>query len=156
MKTQIGIDSADRGAVAEILGKLLADEFTLYLKTRNAHWNVEGPDFHTAHLFFEEHYNKLDETMDSTAERIRQIGHYAPATVKQFLQLTHLSEKLGQKNDSAGFMKELLEDHQSIIEFIRGNLDQVIEEYHDAGTNDFLTGMLREHEAMAWMLRAHL
>lgn len=94
--------------------------------------------------------------MDSTAERIRQIGHYAPATVKQFLQLTHLTEKLGQKNDARGFMTELLEDHNSVIEFIRGKLNAVAEQYHDAGTNDFLTGLMREHERFSWVLRAHL
>lgn len=95
MKINIGINEADRQAVSDQLAKLLADEFVLYTKTRNAHWNIEGPDFHSMHVFFEQQYNELDEIMDSVAERIRKIGHYAPATLTQLLQLTHLTEKPG-------------------------------------------------------------
>src|SRR6201996_9051587 len=115
MKTNIGITDANRKAVSDVLAKLLADEFLLYTKTRNAHWNVEGPDFHSMHLFFESQYEALDDTMDSVAERIRTLGHYAPATLKSFLQLTHLSEKIGDKNNSLAYIKELLEDHESLI-----------------------------------------
>jgi starvation-inducible DNA-binding protein len=93
MKTNIGITDENRKAVSEQLAKLLADEYVLYTKTRNAHWNIEGPDFHSMHLFFESQYEQLDEILDSVAERIRKIGHYAPATLTQFLQLTHLTEK---------------------------------------------------------------
>src|SRR5271154_6668433 len=106
MNTTIGITDKNRKAVAAQLSRLLADEFILYTKTRNAHWNIEGKDFHSVHLFFEEQYEQLDEVMDSVAERIRQLGHYAPATLKEFLNLTQLSEKLGEKNDSQGFIKE--------------------------------------------------
>jgi len=156
MKTTIGITDKDRAAVAVQLSKLLADEFVLYTKTRNAHWNVEGPDFHAMHLFFESQYNALDDTMDSVAERIRTIGHYAPATLKSFLELTHLTEVIRSKNDSMGFIKELVEDHQTIIEFIRGNINPIGERYNDMGTSDFITGLMEEHEKMAWMLRSHL
>ena len=155
MKTNIGINEADRKAVSDQLAKLLADEFILYTKTRNAHWNIEGPDFHAMHIFFEQQYNELDEIMDSVAERIRKIGHYAPATLTQLLQLTHLTEKLDHKNDSLGFIKELLEDHESIIEFIRGNINAFANDYNDAGTSDFITGLMETHEGMAWMLRSH-
>jgi starvation-inducible DNA-binding protein len=156
MNASIGITPANLQAVATELSKLLADEFVLYTKTRNAHWNVEGPDFHTKHIFFEKQYEQLDETMDSVAERIRQLGHYAPATLQRFLQLTHLTEKLGQPNDSLGFIRELLTDHENIIIFLRGNINRFANEYGDAGTSDFITGLMEEHEAMAWMLRAHL
>ncbi|MGN6640900.1 MAG: Dps family protein [Mucilaginibacter sp.] len=156
MKPNIGITDANRQAVSEQLAKLLADEFVLYTKTRNAHWNVEGPDFHAMHLFFESQYEALDETMDSVAERIRQIGHYAPGTLKGILQLTHLAELTERSNDSQGFIRELLEDHESIIEFVRGNIDPFADKYGDAGTSDFITGLMEEHEKMAWMLRAHL
>ena len=155
MKANIGISEENRNAVSAQLAKLLADEFVLYTKTRNAHWNVEGADFHAMHLFFEAQYQQLDEVMDSVAERIRKIGHYAPATLTQLLQLTHLTEATANKNDSAGFIKELLEDHESIITFIRGNINPFANEYHDAGTSDFITGLLETHEEMAWMLRAH-
>ena len=155
MKTNIGIKEKDRQAVADQLAKLLADEFVLYTKTRNAHWNVEGPDFHAMHIFFESQYEQLDEVMDSVAERIRKIGHYAPGTLTQLLQLTHLTEKSDSKNDSLGFLKELLEDHESIIEFIRGNINPIADKYNDAGTSDFITGLMETHEGMAWMIRAH-
>jgi len=156
MKPNIGITDKNRQAVSEQLAKLLADEFVLYTKTRNAHWNVEGPDFHAMHLFFESQYEALDEAMDSVAERIRKIGHYAPATLKSFLQLTHLAELTERSNDSLGFIRELLEDHESIIEFIRGNIKPFADDYGDAGTSDFITGLMEEHETMAWMLRSHL
>ena len=156
MNASIGITPANLQAVATELSKLLADEFVLYTKTRNAHWNVEGPDFHTKHIFFEKQYEQLDETMDSVAERIRQLGHYAPATLQSFLQLTHLTEKLGQPNDSQGFIRELLTDHENVIIFLRENINRFANEYGDAGTSDFITGLMEEHEAMAWMLRAHL
>src|SRR5580698_2895664 len=108
----IGINEESRKAVSDQLAKLLADEFLLYTKTRNAHWNVEGADFHSMHLFFESQYEQLDDTMDSVAERIRQLGHYAPATLQGFLSLTHLTEKSGERNDSKGFIKELVMDHE--------------------------------------------
>ncbi|MCP9749738.1 Dps family protein [Ferruginibacter sp. HRS2-29] len=155
MKTNIGISEENRSQVAAQLGKLLADEFVLYTKTRNAHWNVEGPDFHSMHIFFEGQYEQLDELMDSVAERIRMIGHYAPATLAQLLQLTHLSEYSERKNDSMGFLKELLEDHESVIEFIRGNINAFANDYGDLGTSDFITGLLEKHEQMAWFLRSH-
>ena len=156
MGSLIGITEESRSAVSVELAKLLADEFLLYTKTRNAHWNVEGVDFHSMHVFFESQYNELDEIMDSVAERIRSIGHYAPATLKSFLELTHLTEKIGDKNDSLSYIKELLADHDSIIEFIRGNIDPFASKYHDYGTSDFITGLMETHEKLAWMLRSHL
>src|ERR1017187_2899448 len=123
MKTTIGISEANRKTVAEQLGKLLADEFVLYTKTLNAHWNLEGPDFHSVHVYFEELYEQAQEIVDSVAERIRQLGHYAPSTLKDFLELTHLTEKMNGGNESSSLIKNLLEDHESIIEFIRGNVN---------------------------------
>jgi len=156
MKTSIGITEENRAAVSGQLAKLLADEFVLYTKTLNAHWNVEGKDFHSMHIFLEEQYNQLQEHADSVAERIRSIGHYAPATLKSFLELTHLTEYSERKNDSLGFLKELLEDHTIIIEFIRGNITPFAEDFKDLGTSDFITGLMEQHEKLAWMLRAHL
>jgi starvation-inducible DNA-binding protein len=156
MKNYIGITDENRQAVAIQLTKLLADEYVLYTKTRNAHWNVEGPDFHSMHLFFESQYEQLDDIMDSVAERIRSIGHYAPATLKSFLSLTHLTEQLDSKNDSLTFLKELLEDHFSIIEFIRGNIEPFASKYGDYGSSDYITGLMEQHEKLAWMLKSHL
>jgi starvation-inducible DNA-binding protein len=155
METTIGITQKNTQAVSVELAKLLADEFLLYTKTRNAHWNVEGPDFHAMHLFFESQYEQLDEIMDGVAERIRTIGHYAPATLKSFLELTHLSEKMEGSNTSLYFIEELLGDHESIIEFIRGTITPFAEDYKDFGTSDYITGLMEKHETMAWMLRSH-
>lgn len=156
MNPGIGITEESRLAVSTALSKLLADEFVLYTKTRNAHWNVEGHDFHSMHLFFEAQYEALDDMMDGVAERIRTVGHYAPATLKSFLQLTHLTEKIESKNDSAGFIRELLEDHESIIVYLRENINAFANTYNDAGSSDYITGLMEQHEKMAWMLRAHL
>src|ERR1043165_1181400 len=98
MAPTIGIDTKKLAAVAQVLGIVLADEFLLYTKTRNAHWNVEGIDFYAKHTFFEAQYEQLDEIMDSVAERIRTLGHYAPATLAAYLELTHLSEQSREKN----------------------------------------------------------
>lgn len=156
MKTAIGISDDNRSKVAQALSILLADEFVLYTKTRNAHWNVEGPDFHSKHLFFESQYEQLDDIMDEVAERIRMIGHYAPATLQIYLQLTQLTELSRIKNDSEGFIRELLSDHENVIIFLRGNINLEAGVLKDLGTSDFITGLMETHEKMAWMLRAHL
>ena len=156
MKANIGIKQENISKVAEILTKILADEFVLYTKTNRAHWNVEGPDFYNKHLFFEQQYDAIDEIVDTVAERIRALGHYTPATLKDFLALTHLTEELQEKNDSNGFIKELLLDHESIIIYLRENINNIANEFQDAGTSDFITGLVETHEKMAWMLRAHL
>ncbi|TDU40489.1 starvation-inducible DNA-binding protein [Gelidibacter sediminis] len=154
MKTNIGITKANREKVTEVLSRLLADEFVLYTKTLRAHWNLEGHDFHTKHLFFEEHYNAIKKFTDTVAERIRKVGNYAPGTLKEFLELTHLSEKYTGDNSSHDYSAALLEDHDTIIKYIRENISKVEEDFKDAGTADFLTGIMMEHEEMAWMLRA--
>jgi len=155
MKTNIGIKEKDTAAVAEILNKLLADHNVLYTKARNAHWNVVGPDFHAQHLFFETIYDALAETIDEIAERVRAIGHYAVGSLKEFLDLTQLSEEKPAKNDSQSYIKALLNDFESVIISIRGDLDK-IEKTGDAGTEDFLVGIMEAHEKTAWMLRSHL
>jgi starvation-inducible DNA-binding protein len=156
MKTQIGIKPEDSVQVADSLNRLLADEHVLYIKTRNAHWNVEGQDFHAQHKFFEEQYTQLEEIIDQIAERIRSIGHYAEGTLQGFLKLTNLTEQSREKNDSLGFMKDLLEDHESIIIYLRENIERFAGEWHDVGSSDFITGLMEAHEKMAWMLRSHL
>jgi starvation-inducible DNA-binding protein len=154
MQANIGLLVKNSQAVTDELLKLLADEYVLYTKTRNAHWNVEGPDFHEKHKFFESQYEQLDDIIDNVAERIRAIGHYAPASLRSFLSLTRLTDH--EKNDSQGHIKELLEDHESIIITLRENINKFAEEYHDLGTSDFITGLMEAHEKMAWFLRAHV
>ncbi|WP_269236035.1 Dps family protein [Flavobacterium flavigenum] len=156
MKANIGIKQENINKAVDALIKVLADEFVLYTKTRRAHWNIEGPDFYNKHLFFEKQYEELDEIMDTVAERVRALGHYTPATLKDFLELTHLSEELKEKNDANGFIKELLIDHESIVIYLRENINFIANDLQDAGTSDFITGLVETHEKMAWMLRAHL
>ena len=156
MEAKIGISKENLAEVAHSLSKILADEFVLYTKTRKAHWNIEGADFYNKHKFFEEQYNQLAEIVDDVAERIRKLGHYAPASLKQFLELTHLSEDDRGKNDSQGYIKILLADHESILIHIRENIDNYAGPLKDLGTSDFITGLMETHETMAWMLRAHL
>ena len=155
MQPKIGIKPKDLSAVTATLNKLLADENVLYIMTRNAHWNVEGSDFHAMHLFFESQYKELAEMIDELAERIRTLGHYAVATLAKYLELTHLTEITSEKNNSMGFIKELLSAHESIIYSMRENIDSK-ENLKDSGTEDFVTGLLEKHEKMAWMLRAHM
>ncbi|HLK30299.1 MAG TPA: DNA starvation/stationary phase protection protein [Puia sp.] len=156
MNANIGISPENTKAVAEILFVVLADEYVLYTKTRNAHWNVEGIDFYAKHTFFEMQFGELDELIDEVAERIRSLGHYTPATLKSFLSLTRLTEQLTNNNSSAGFIKELLSDHESIIIKLRENINRIANDLQDVGTSDFLTGLLEKHEKMAWFLRSHL
>ncbi len=156
MKIKIGITESNRQEVATVMSKILADETVLYIKTKNAHWNIEGADFYDKHKFFETQYGQLDELIDSVAERIRSIGHYAPATLKSYLDLTHLTEQTREKNDSQGFIKELLADHESIVVILREHIKSIANEFHDAGTSDFIIGLMETHEKMAWFLRSHL
>ncbi|MFN4365666.1 Dps family protein [Chryseobacterium hispalense] len=155
MKAKIGLTEKNADAVAAELAKLLADEFVLYTKTRNAHWNVTGDNFHAMHIFFEKQYTQLEDLIDSVAERMRKIGHYAPATMKAYLELTHLTEYSERTNDGPGYMKDLLSDHESIIDFLRGNVTPFAEKYKDYGTSDFITGLMETHEEMAWMIRSY-
>ncbi|QWX83861.1 DNA starvation/stationary phase protection protein [Cellulophaga sp. HaHaR_3_176] len=153
-KAEIGIKETNRKAVSEMLQQILADEFVLYTKYRNAHWNVEGSDFHTKHVFFEEEYGKLEIIVDEVAERIRMLGVYAPGTLREFIELSQLDEKKPKQNDSVSYMKLLLDDHQQIISYIRKSISENAEEHNDEGTADFITGLMQQHEQMAWMLRA--
>ncbi len=146
MKTNIGITEAYREGVANGLAKILADEYVLYTKTKNAHWNIEGPDFYDKHKFFEAQFGELDGIIDSMAERIRTLGHYVDAMLKAFLSVTQFTEQKCDKNDSAGYLKELLIDHETLIMTLRGNIHVFTNDYHDLGTSDFITGLMESHE----------
>lgn len=156
MEPRIGISTEHLAAVALKLSNILADEFVLNTKTRRAHWNVEGLDFHAKHIFFESQYQQLDEIVNTVAERIRSLGHYTPATLKNFLDLTHLSEVIHENNDARGFIEELFHDHVSMIMKLRELVGYFANDLKDAGSSDFVTGLMETHEKMAWMLRAHL
>lgn len=155
-KANIGITEKNKEQIAEQLNKILADEFVLYSKTLNAHWNITGPDFHTAHVYLETLYNEQQEIVDTVAEKIRTLGHYALGNLSQYVKVSHLSEKLTGKFDSQNLFKELLEDHESIIIFLRENIGPFAEKYGAEGISDYITSLMEQHEKTAWMLRAHL
>ena len=155
MKPDIGITEKNLQAVANELQKVLADEFVLYTKTRNYHWNVEGGSFIELHKLYEGQYEQLDEIMDDVAERIRQLGHYAEAQLKDFVQLTRLGEE-GYTTDQKKQLQNLLADHESIIRNLRKNIDVFTDKYKDAGTADFVTGLMEKHEKTAWFIRSYL
>jgi len=156
MENQIGIKPEDSVHVADSLNKLLSDEHVLYIKTRNAHWNVVGPDFAAQHKFFEGQYGDLEIIIDQVAERIRAIDHYTVGTMEDYLKLTQLNENSRENNDSLSFIKDLLEDHESIIISLRENISRFANDWQDIGSSDFITGLMETHEKMAWMLRSHL
>ena len=156
MKINIGLDDTQRAGVAEKLNRLLADEVLLYVKTRNYHWNVQGPDFSETHKLFEAQYEELDEIMDQVAERTRMLGARAAGSMSQFLEMTQLKEDKGTTTGEKEMFTGLLIDHESVVRRLREDLDVVGDKFHDLGTQDFLTGLMEQHEKMAWMLRSYM
>lgn len=155
MKTNIGISENNRQKVALELSKILADQYVLHTKTKQAHWNVEGGDFYDKHKLFDEQAGQIAETIDEVAERIRTLGHLVPASLKSFLELSHLNENVPTENNSHSFISELLLAHETIITHLRANINLFANDYGDLGTSDFITGLMQEHEKTAWILRAH-
>ncbi len=155
-KVNIGINEQNRSSVAEILAQILADEHILYIKLRNYHWNVEGMFFQSLHGFFEEQYNELAESIDNIAERIRSLGFFAPGSMGDFKDLARLSETGNLNGKDVQMLRNILADHEMMIQILRGNVEDTMEKYNDAGTSDFLTALMEQHEKMAWMVRAHL
>ncbi len=153
---EIGLSPKERDGVARILNVLLADEYLLYTKTRKYHWNVAGASFMEMHKLFESQYEALDGFVDDVAERARSIGAPAMGTLREFLDNTRLKEHPGKNPDAEAMIAVLLADHEHLIQSLRADLDTAQTKYHDAGTTDFLTGLMEKHEKMAWMLRAYL
>ena len=154
MKPSIGIDKKDLSKVADILHILLADEVLLFYKTKNFHWNVTGPHFISFHKLFDEQAEKLVETIDEVAERIRALGEPVKATLTHHLKKSNLKEQ--EKHLPAlDYVAELLSDHETIIKFIRENLEK-IDNTGDAGTTDFVTAIMEAHEKECYFLRSHL
>jgi starvation-inducible DNA-binding protein len=156
MKTNIDLSEEQRAGVVKILNALLSDEYLLYTKARNYHWNVTGPQFHDLHKFFEEQYTELNEVVDEVAERGRSLDGWAFGTMNEFSQHTRLKEHPGQYPKARDMIANLLSDHEAVIRQLRKDLETCADKYHDMGTNDFLTGLMEQHEKMAWMLRAFL
>lgn len=156
MKPNIEIADKNLKEVATLLNTLLADEYVLYTKTRNAHWNIQGDNFMELHKFFESQYDSLDIIIDDTAERVRALGHFALGSLKDFLQVTQLNEENENFSDQKHIIQTLLEDHESVIHSLRNHIPVVSDEFKDLGTADFMTGLMEQHEKMSWMLRSYL
>jgi len=152
----IGLTEEQRHGVMEILTRLLADEYVLYTKTRNYHWNVVGPQFQPLHAFFEEQYKQLNETVDEVAERIRALDCHAIGTLAEFLEHNRLQESPGQYPPARDMLRNLADDHAAVVRYLRDDLEMCENAYHDSGTRDFLSQLMIDHEKMAWMLRAFL
>ncbi|MBC7627573.1 Dps family protein [Ferruginibacter sp.] len=155
MKANIGLSDKNSKEIAGVLNKILADEYLLYTKTRNYHWNIEGSNFTEMHLFYESQYNTIDEAIDEVAERVRQIGHYAQGRLKDFIKQSQLVEQ-EYSTDQKTQIQNLLDDHEAIIRFLRLHIDVFTSKYKDAGNADFVTGLMERHEKMAWFLRSYL
>lgn len=154
MDINIGIDEGQRKEIAKGLGHLLADSYTLYLKTHNFHWNVTGPMFQTLHLMFEEHYTELATAVDLVAERIRALGQFAPGSYQQFSELSSVKESTSVPS-AQDMIKELIEAHETVIRTAR-SVVPVADAANDEVTLDLCTQRLEIHEKTAWMLRSLL
>jgi starvation-inducible DNA-binding protein len=154
MKIDIGIKETDRKEIAQGLARLLADTYTLYLKTHNYHWNVTGPMFQTLHLMFEQQYNELGLAVDLIAERIRALGFPAPATYAEFIELSSIKDEKGVP--AADKMIKKLVDGQEAVARTARSIFPAVERASDEPTADLLTQRMQVHEKTAWMLRSLL
>ena len=154
MQIDIGIGNADRAAIADGLGRLLADSYSLYLQTHNFHWNVTGPMFQTLHLMFEGQYTELAGAVDLIAERIRSLGFPAPATYGEFVRLSSIKEVAGVPK-AEEMIRALVDGQQAVVRTAR-SLFPVVEKAGDEATADLLTQRIQLHEKTAWMLRSLL
>ncbi len=154
MDIDIGIEKKDREAIAHGLARLLADTYTLYLKTHNFHWNVTGPMFQTLHLMFETQYNELALAVDLIAERIRSLGFPAPGTYKEFAELSSIKEMQGVPS-ATEMIKLLVEGQEAVVRTAR-SVFPLVDKVNDEPTADLLTQRMQVHEKTAWMLRSLL
>jgi starvation-inducible DNA-binding protein len=155
MKPNLGITDKNLKAVHTILNTVLADGNILYIKLRKFHWNLSGDNFMELHLLFEEQYTAVAESIDEVAERISTLGGTAIGTTSEFASGSQLKENPGKIPANQEMLKELVGDHEAIVRALRKFVDDTEEKYGDAGTSDFLTGLMQKHEKMAWKLRKY-
>ena len=152
MKVDTGIAQGDRNAIADGLGRVLADTYTLYLKTHNYHWNVTGPQFRALHLMFEEQYRELWAATDEIAERIRALGYFAPGTYAEYAKLTSIQEDNGVPSADQ-MVANLVKGHETVVNTAR-DLFQLADEAKDEVTADLMVQRMNASEKTAWMLRS--
>lgn len=156
MKPNIGISKKNLNQSAHILSVILANEMTLYIKTRKSHWSVSGESFMELHKLFEAQYKELEEVIDQIAERIGKLGEKTIGTMSEFLKYSSIKESPGKYSSSKNILDELLSDHELVIIQLRKNIEECASKNKDAGTADFLTGLMEQHETTSWVLRRYL
>ena len=154
MKPNIGVSVNNRKEVGQLLNALLADEFVLYIKTWQYHWNVRGVDFFAQHKFLEDLYKQSEKIIDDVAERARALGEPAKGSMQDYVDLTRLTEDRRTNVATKTMLKNLLDDHEKIIKILRDDLEVCGLDFEDEGTANFLTDLMELHEKTAWMLRA--
>ncbi len=156
MKQAIEISDTDIEEIVAFLNTLLANEYALYTKTRNMHWNINGLNFHKLYKFIKNQYKTLDILIDDIAERIRSLGHFALGSLKDFLNVTHMEKENHDFSNTKQIIQTLVNDHETIIRMIRNDITNISDKYKDSGTADFLTGLMKQHEKMVCRLKAFL
>jgi len=155
MDINIGINAADRAEISGGLSRLLADSYTLYLKTHNYHWNVTGPMFQTLHTMFEAQYTELALAVDAIAERIRALGEPAPGSYQAYVRLTSVADDGDEVPSAEAMIKNLVEAHETVVRTAR-EVFPIAERANDEPTADLLTQRMQVSEKTAWMLRSLL
>lgn len=156
MKPNIGLSAKNLKNSAELLSTALATEMALYIKTRKFHWNVSGESFMELHKLSEDQYKQLEESIDEIAERIGKLGHKTIGAMQEFSKLSAIKENPGKYGSSKEILTELLGNHETVIIQLRKDIDDSTGKNKDAGTADFLTGLMEQHETIAWTIRRYL
>lgn len=156
IKVNDGLSSKEQAGVVKLLKHVLADQHVLFMRMRNYHWNVTGPQFQTLHALIEAQYDQIAAAIDDTAERIRQYGEFAPGTLKEMLELTRLTEEPGVVPTGREMVANLVADHEAVIRQLREDTKAASEDFGDVAVEDYFTGLVQDHQKMAWLLRAHL
>jgi|SRR5689334_3708416 len=154
-RTDTATSQPQSAETQQLLNGILADEFVVYVRILNFHWNVRGMQFHSLHEFFEKLYVHQAKTIDDIAEKVRSMGAFATATMEEYLGNSRLKEKIGEPPDPRVMIATLASDHETIIKRIREALS-VVDKYDDPSTDNFLCDLLEKHEKTLWMLQAHL
>ena len=150
----LGISDQDRANSIEALNRILAGEFVLLTQTLNYHWNLIGPAFHDYHLLFDDHYKTIFSKIDDIAERIRSVGGQAIGSMATILTISPIKEDSGPAPTSKVMIRNLLTQHEKLIQEIRSAINTTAENNRDIGTSNFLTDLIEKHEKIAWILRA--
>jgi starvation-inducible DNA-binding protein len=156
MKINIGLSEKQLQKSSHILTTVLSDEMVLYVKTRKFHWNVSGESFMELHKLFQSQYSELEEAIDEVAERVGKLGEKTIGTMHEFSKHASIKEHPDKYPSSKEMIEELLEDHEILIIKLRKDIEESTEKVKDAGTADFLTGLMETHETIAWILRRYL